>query len=322
MPFFVVDDGADTHPKMMRAKNAAVGLWTRVGSYVARQLTDGHVPGEIAKMYGSAPQIKKLVAVRLWHEHGHDCPRCPEVRPGDYYMHDYRESGNPSRAEVLARRERAAAKKRKYRAGQQSAVDSSPDQLGFLDDSQPNLDGFDDESSANRSPDFDESAGQRDVSLGDSPGTSRARVPLHSTPLHKEGAKEREHSAGSRARASEPPLSLITTDWAPSTEDVRAAQLAREDAGRPLLTEQQLGAVTRKFVRRQLDDGSRAAAWGGRWQQWAENERPEPVAGSAGNVVQLAARPQYPSGAPMSTADNRTAAAFALAQQLDAEDNR
>ncbi|MFI5809282.1 hypothetical protein ACIA73_41650, partial [Streptomyces sp. NPDC051561] len=109
MPFFVVDDGAHSHPKMMRATNAALGLWMRVGSYVAQHLTDGHVPGELAKQYGSTPQITKLLAVGLWHAHGHDCPRCPQPRPGDYYMHDYRDSGNPSRREVVARREKAAA---------------------------------------------------------------------------------------------------------------------------------------------------------------------------------------------------------------------
>lgn len=278
MPFFVVDDGADTHPKMMRAKNAAVGLWTRVGSYVARQLTDGHVPGEIAKMYGSPPQIKKLVAVRLWHEHGHTCPRCPEVRPGDYYMHDYRESGNPSRAEVQARRKRAADKKRQQRAGQNgggSAGNPSP----FDDDSPENPEGFDDETRSNPEPNSDDTAGQGDASPGDSPGTSRARGPLHSTPLQNKGGEEREDSAGSSARAAQPALSQIAPDWEPSHDDVHAAQTARSDAGRARLTVDQVDAVTTKFVRRMLDDGRVAAAWGGRWRQWAENERPEQPSG-------------------------------------------
>lgn len=282
MPFFVVDDGAHSHPKMMRATNAAVGLWVRVGSYVAQHLTDGHVPGVVAKSYGSAPQVKKLLAVGLWHEHGHDCPRCPPVRTGDYYMHDYRESGNPSRAEVLARRKRAADKKAKQRAAQ-SGSDPAGNPSLFDDDSSANREGIAGESRSNPTPDSDEFAGHGDVSPGDSPGTSRARVPLHSTPLRKEGAEEREGSAGSGVQTPEPALSLISADWAPSTEDVRAAQLAREDAGRLLLTEQQLAALTRKFIRRQLDDGSRAAAWGGRWQQWAESERTEDR--TAGGVV-------------------------------------
>ncbi|MFI5809016.1 hypothetical protein, partial [Streptomyces sp. NPDC051561] len=204
-------------------------------------------------------------------------------RPGDYYMHDYRDSGNPSRREVVARREKAAAKKRGQRAGHQPAGDSSANQMRFDDESQTNHDGFDDESQSNHTPNSDEPAGHGDASRGDSPGTSRARGPLHSTPLHKEGAEERDVRTGSGARASEPTLSLIAADWQPSIEDVRAAQLAREDAGRQPLTEQQLVAVTRKFIRRQLDDGQRAVAWGGRWQQWVETERAEQPA--AGGVV-------------------------------------
>ncbi|MFB6875699.1 hypothetical protein [Streptomyces sp. NPDC056323] len=311
MPFFVVDDGADSHPKMIRAKNAAVGLWTRVGSYVARQLTDGHVPGEVAKMYGSAPQITKLLTVGLWHEHGHTCPRCPAVRPGDYYMHDYRESGNPSRAEVLARRERAAAKKARQRAAQTgSGADSVENPSSFGEESSGNRDGFDDETDANPDQDSDESAGHGDVSPEDSPGTSRARDPLHSTPLLKEGAKEREGSAGSSARAPKPALSLIPADWEPSDDDVCAAQLARTDSGREQLTADQVDAVTRKFVRRQLDDGKTAAAWGGRWRQWAETERPEQPA--AGGVVV-----PFTSGAqPQTKSQQQRAGLAALRERL------
>jgi hypothetical protein len=35
------------------------------------------------------------------------------------------------------------------------------------------------------------------------------------------------------------------------------------------------------------DDGVQAAGFGGRWQQWAENERTEPAAAPGGNVVRL-----------------------------------
>lgn len=126
MPYWAVDDGAHSHPKMMRATNAAIGLWTLVGSWVAQQLTDGHVPGEVAKMYGSAPQTRNLIKVGLWHENGHTCPRCPAVRPGDYFMHDYPEHGNPSRAEVQARRAREAEKKRQQRAGKNAPSPPPP----------------------------------------------------------------------------------------------------------------------------------------------------------------------------------------------------
>nr|WSS66766.1 hypothetical protein OG284_36710 [Streptomyces sp. NBC_01177] len=278
MPFFVVDDGAHSHPKFVRAGNAAVGLWSRIGSYVAQHLTDGHVPGEVAKMYGSAPQIKKLTAVGLWHEHGHLCVRCPQPRQGDYFMHDYAESGNPSRAEVLDRRERAAEKKRQQRAGgtapgkRRPAAPPLPDPLDF----------------------------------GDEPPADAEDTPPEDVPPP--------------ARTPRPAAATIAPDWEPSPEDVRAAQVARADAGRPPLSVDELDAVTRKFIRRQLDDDARAVAWGGRWRQWAETERPEQT-GSGGVVVPFAGRGPA-GGQPQSTADQRAAAAFALAEQLRAEGNQ
>ncbi|MGW7248845.1 hypothetical protein [Streptomyces decoyicus] len=279
MPWFNVDDSAHSHPKMIKAGNAAVGLWMRCGSYVAQHLTDGIVPGLLAEMYGTAPQIKKLMAVGLWHAIGHDCLSCPQPPAGDYYMHDYTRNGNPLRAEVEQRRAKAAEKKRKQRAGGGPGGRPPRNPSLFDDDPETNHEGIDDDSGSFPPSDSDEYAGQEDLSPGDSAGTSRARVPLHSAPLPKRGVAERENGAGRSERAPEPALSLISADWQPSEEDVAAAQLARSDAGREQLTQQQIDAVTRKFVRRQLDDQRTAAAWGGRWQQWAENERTEPAGG-------------------------------------------
>jgi hypothetical protein len=111
--WFRVDDNFGTHPKALAAGNAAVGLWTRCGTYAAGQLTDGHLPGEIAAMYGKPSEIKTLVTVRLWHQHGHTCERCPPVPRGSYFFHDFLEY-NRSRVEVLA--ERAAASERQKRS--------------------------------------------------------------------------------------------------------------------------------------------------------------------------------------------------------------
>lgn len=224
MPWFVIDDNSHMHPKFVAAKNAALGLWVRAGGYAAQHLTDGIVPGVIAKMYGTPAQVRALVAAGLWHEHGHTCPhpKCPRPQPGDYAIHDYLDY-NPTRREVQARREREAEKKRKYRAGraEQLPLDEPADQ-------------------APPPP----------------PAPQRAEV------------------------------RPIPEDWQPSEQDVEAAQLARADAGMPQLTGQQLDRVTRAFVRRMLDDQVRAAAWGGRWQQWAERERPEPAPQHGGNVLQ------------------------------------
>lgn len=232
MSWFAVDDSAHNHPKVVAAGNAAWGLWLRCGTYAAQHLTDGTVPVAVARMYGSKTQITKLVAVGLWHEHGHTCPhpKCAQPEPGEYAIHDYLVY-NPSRAQVQARKDREADKKRRQRA-----------------------------------------AG----SGGDGGGDGGPRQPsLDETPDRESGRRD----------AARP----IPADWQPSETDVRAAQLARADAGREQLTGQQLAAVTRKFVQRQLDDRTCAAAWGGRWQQWAENERTDPPPGAGGVVVPFGA---------------------------------
>ncbi|MEU0675440.1 hypothetical protein ABZ330_21615 [Streptomyces sp. NPDC006172] len=269
MPWFVVDDNADTHPKMIAATNAGLGLWLKAGAYAARHLTDGIVPGAVAKMYGSRPQIAKLIAAGLWHEHGHTCshPKCAQPQPGDYAIHDYL-IYNPSRRDVLAKRERAAEKKRRQR-GQ---------------DPQPNRDGFNGDSSANSTPEYGNAAGHGDPSPGDSAGTRAGAVPSPPLPSQQGGAEGESATGRGRGRA---PLSLIPADWQPSDTDIEAAQLARADAGREQLTAQQLATVTRRFRQRMLDDQVRAAGWGGRWQQWAENERTGPAAAPGGNVVHL-----------------------------------
>ncbi|MFD5838195.1 hypothetical protein ACFWHV_32300 [Streptomyces collinus] len=228
MPWFVVDDSAHMHPKLLAATNAGLGLWLRCGSYAAQHLTDGIVPGHVAKMYGTPGQIRKLVAAGLWHEHGHTCthPKCAQPSPGDYYMHDYLDPYNPSRREVEARRAREADKKRRYRDRERGGVQLPLDE------------------------------------------------PVDNTPPPRPRRDEQQP---------------IPADWQPSDADVERAQLARADAGQPQLTPQQLDTLTRRFVRRMSDDGRRAAAWGGRWQQWAENERTEPAPPPGGNVVQLGA---------------------------------
>ncbi|MFE3488323.1 hypothetical protein [Streptomyces griseus] len=231
----------------MNATNAAIGLWVRVGSYVAQHLTDGHVPGVVAKAYGTPSQARKLVEVELWHAHGHACRRCPQPRPGDYFMHDYRESGNLARSEVKARREKDAEKKRRQRAGSPTPP-PPPGQMPF--DEEP--------------PSGDE----------DAPPEETPRPP----------------------RRTAPALAGIPADWEPSEVDVQAAQDARLAAGQPPLTALQVASVTRKFRRRQTDDDVRAAVWGGRWQQWAENERVDPPDGVVVPFEQMTKSQQQRAG--------------------------
>ncbi|MET9253777.1 mucin-2 [Streptomyces sp. NPDC003717] len=114
MTWFKVDDTAHAHPKLLKAGNAALGLWVRAGAYAAQHLTEGVIPGVVAQLYGTAPQARKLVASGLWHASGHDCTRCKQPAAGDYVMHDFL-IYNPSRARVEDDRARAADRQQRAR---------------------------------------------------------------------------------------------------------------------------------------------------------------------------------------------------------------
>src|SRR5688500_2903996 len=62
MPWFNVDDGAHSHPKVMSAGNAAFGLFTRLGSYCSAYATEGRVPAAIVRAYGTKTECERLLA--------------------------------------------------------------------------------------------------------------------------------------------------------------------------------------------------------------------------------------------------------------------
>jgi hypothetical protein len=105
MPFFAIDDKFHGNPKVFAAGNAAVGLYVRCGSYCADHLTDGLVPRDVARSYGTKAEISRLLRVLPGYENGFWI----EV-DGGYLMPDYLDY-NPSREEVLANQATKHAKK-------------------------------------------------------------------------------------------------------------------------------------------------------------------------------------------------------------------
>lgn len=96
MPWFRLDDEFFSHPKVLMAGNAAVGLFVRCGTWCANQGTEGRIPVEAAKSFGTKREIDKLTTVCLW------------VRDGDeFVIPDYLEY-NPSNDEVEALRSKRA----------------------------------------------------------------------------------------------------------------------------------------------------------------------------------------------------------------------
>lgn len=272
MPWFALDDGFDTHPKVRKAGNAAVGLFVRLGVHATKHLTEGHLDGAIVRDYGTDATVRKLITVGMLHGPGHACQRCPQPAEDGYFIHDYLDY-NKSRAQIEAARE--AARKRQQR-GRDSASRNRNER-----DSGANLNGNSRENGAGFAPNSrqndprfqDGTAGHSDASRRDTHegATGVPSPPLPSQPL---SGAERDQGDRSDERTPEPALSLIPPTWTPHSDDIRTAQQARIAAGRPTLTGQQIHDVTRKFVRRQTADRREATNWGSRWQEWAERERP------------------------------------------------
>lgn len=162
MPWFKIDDKAHSHPKWLKAGNAAIGLFVRAGSYSAQHLTEGIVPGAVAQLYGTAPQAAKLVKVGLWHGSPHECPRCPQPAAGDYVIHDFFEGGrNSTRAQVEDGRKRATDRKAKQR-------------------DRENADRIEDENDSNRLRFEDEKSANRDRNEARFPAPPQVREGRHS----------------------------------------------------------------------------------------------------------------------------------------------
>lgn len=103
MPWLAVDDGSHCHPKVLQSGNAAWGLFIRCAAYCADQLTDGFVPKQIVRAYGSTAEIKRLAEIGLW-----------EARDDGYMIPDYLDF-NPSKVKVLAERARGARRQQEWR---------------------------------------------------------------------------------------------------------------------------------------------------------------------------------------------------------------
>lgn len=114
MTWFKVDDSFYDHPKAFDAPDCAVALWTRAGSWSARNLTEGFVPaGMPARLCGDPDTaVADLLRRGLWLR-----------ASGGYRFHDW-EKYQPSKAYVEDLRQKRQAAGRKgglAKAGKQTA---------------------------------------------------------------------------------------------------------------------------------------------------------------------------------------------------------
>ncbi|MGW3492012.1 hypothetical protein [Streptomyces sp. NPDC001054] len=305
MAWFALDDGFDTHPKVRKAGNAAVGLFVRLGVHATKHLTEGHLDGDIVRAYGTAPTIRKLIAVGMLHEPGHGCPRCPQPADGDYLIHDYLDY-NKSRAQIESARE--AARKRQQRGRESARRNANP--RGIDDVSRSNRSRNDADSDANRlrnDPLFEEEpAGQVDVSRRDT-HEGATGVPSPPLPSHTTGADVDGGATGSRSRAEQPEgCPPIDFDGGFHVSD-GLRRWAHRDGYATLVD---LDHETAQFISHFRANGQRRNNWNDEWQKWirrahkwAAERRP------ASNVIAL-------PGQPLTGTDAKVAGWLALSEQL------
>jgi hypothetical protein len=103
--WFKVDDSFWSHPKVIAAGNAAIGLWVRCGSWCAEHKTDGRIPEAFAKQVGSPSQIGKLLTAGLWTAVDNPC---------GYLMHDWPDY-QPTKQTLREMSEKNVERQRRFR---------------------------------------------------------------------------------------------------------------------------------------------------------------------------------------------------------------
>ncbi|CAL9348935.1 hypothetical protein SUDANB1_00421 [Streptomyces sp. enrichment culture] len=262
MVWFALDDGFDTHPKVRKAGNAAVGLFVRLGVHATKHLTEGHLDGDIVTAYGTAATIRKLLTVGMLHEPGHGCPRCPQPAADGYYIHDYLDY-NKSRAQIEAAREAARKRQQKgrdsaraNRNSRDSAANLSSNSRQNARSSAPNCD--------ENAPLFEgEPAGQEGASRRDThEGATGVPSPPLPTPNYDvadvEGGSTGSRPADLDAYAPSP----IEDDGWTLTDGLRRWAISTFGPGLDLDYE------TAQFVSHFRANGQRRKNWNDEWQKW------------------------------------------------------
>jgi hypothetical protein len=131
--WFKVDDGFVDHPKVLELSLAAVGLWTKCGSWSAKHLTDGRVPDALLRQWAAPPElVAELVGAGMW-----------VATEGGYAFHDWAKH-QPSRKQVEEKRAATRERQSRWRNGVTNAVSntspvpSRPDQFSSLEENSTN----------------------------------------------------------------------------------------------------------------------------------------------------------------------------------------
>jgi 5-methylcytosine-specific restriction endonuclease McrA len=77
MAWFKVDEHMSSHPAVWKAGDSALGLWLRMGCWLANFPKQGDfIPAHMAKHYGTKAQIRRLVEARPSRSYTAACVEC------------------------------------------------------------------------------------------------------------------------------------------------------------------------------------------------------------------------------------------------------
>ncbi|MCZ4514523.1 hypothetical protein O3Q52_41615 [Streptomyces sp. ActVer] len=263
MPWFALDDGFDTHPKVRKAGNAAVGLFVRLGVHATKHLTEGHLDGAIVRDYGTDATVRKLISVGMLHAPGHICQHCPQPVEGGFYIHDYLDY-NKSRAQIEAARENARKRQNRGRESARRNRNERDSDANLNSNSRQNGSGFAPNSRQNAPLFEDSDAGHGDTSRRDTHegATGVPSPPLPSQPY--EVADVGGGGAGSEAPEARPDgrLAPIDNDGFALTDAMRRWALATFG---PALD---VDHETEQFLSHHRAEGTRRKSWPDEWQKW------------------------------------------------------
>lgn len=113
MSWFMLDDRFFDNTKIAALSDRAKVAYLEAGTYCARELTDGFIPANKARMISGTTKALKELIPGLW-----------EPCTGGYRVHDYLKY-NKTRAQVLSEREAAKRRMSGLRSGERSGEHSA-----------------------------------------------------------------------------------------------------------------------------------------------------------------------------------------------------
>jgi len=290
-----IDDGMWCHPKVLIAGHEAIGVWVRALAWSCQQLTDGVIPRAAMAM---------LCADQGPWERLRDAGLLSFSRNGDATLHDFL-AYNPSRSEVVARREQAQIRARKGAEGRWKTEPKSSTYAPKHADKQPRKHPA--STHASRS-----SAAIRTCTRPDPDprSTSKEVLPFICSPTNPDpepgstaGASSVETttaSGGKQANRSKPKTikRVIPDQWAPNEEHLR---IAVEELGHNSDWLDSQATLLRDWASAK---GARYVDWDAMFRGWLRRANGAPAPASAirppsrGGPVQTVLPPFRPGDEP------------------------